>query len=66
MGFNSKIECNENDLIMMLKLTYKSVEIYNTVRGSSSDAKEDLSKSPVFQQLARQVATFVYGARIEN
>jgi len=65
MGFNSLIECNENDLIMLLKLTFKSVEIYNSQKGTT-DAKEDLAKLPVFQQLARQIASFVYGSRIEN
>jgi hypothetical protein len=65
MGFNSKIECNENDLIMLLKLTFKAVEVYNTLKGAT-ETKEDLSKSPVFQQLARQIASFVYGSRIEN
>jgi len=65
MGFNSLIECNEKVLIMLLKLTFKSVEIYNSQKGTT-DAKEDLAKLPVFQQLARQIASFVYGSRIEN
>jgi hypothetical protein len=63
-GFYSKFEITENELISLLKLSKKAVEAYGSQKGTED--KADISKSPIFQQLAKQVANFVYGSKAEN
>lgn len=64
-GFNSKFEVTENELKSLLTLSKKAVESYISQQ-KGSEGKEDISKSPIFQQLAKQVAYFVYGSKAEN
>jgi len=59
------MDCSENELLALLKLSKKAVESYTSSQ-KGSEGKEELSKSPIFQQLARQVANFVYGSKAEN
>lgn len=64
-GFYSKFEITENELIALLKLSKKAVEAFLSSQKGADD-KTDISKSPIFQQLAKQVAQFVYGSKAEN
>lgn len=49
---------SENELKALLHLSRKAVENYTSIQ-KGSDGKDELAKSPIFQQLAKLVAHFI-------